>query len=714
MARPTGEKVEIEFTPGVWTDVSADVRGSRVSVKYGRTSEFSDPVVAELSLELDDLQGYYTVRNAASPYYPNVQPRKRIRWSIQSGAQVLFTGYIKGWPPRFDGRNRYVPIVAVDRMDQLARIELPLVAKAAMRSLAPTVFVPFDDEAGSTSVGTDAGESLQIGYLGAAGGALTFNTSIDGLSHLGPLASFTGPVSGGIVTGGPFVRIPSKSWTSSAAWSFAIAVRVDLSTPAAWQVLAASKANTSGVPWFQLYIDSTFNGTHALVDSQEVADSSGRLLRDGALHTIVVTYSSGTLNLYIDGALADTDTAAPASFKASDIFIGNTAGYGGGGQGANAQIGLVGWWDGTALNSTQVSTYDGAVRTGYAGEKSGDRFARILGYAGLDWTTEGSVMVGVATMGPADFAGKSAAAALREVATTEGGGAVAYVRPDGKVTFLDRTYRNPGTAFLTVDAEGDLDGDSFTPEFDEGLVVNDVTATRPGGIPRRAVDQASVTALGRSTDSIEVASATDAGALGIAQDRVARYAWPALRVPSLAIDMVTAQTANLYDTLGVIAIGGRVALVGITTTRAGAVVFPTGRLDQHVEGWSIDADADTFDLKLDVTAADAPARGIWDDPTFYGRWQPDAGSMTLQSAITSSATSLTIVTSGSSPTLSTAGGDYPQQIQIDDEVFIITSAPAGSSSPQTVNVTRGQAYTIAAAHAAGAQIRLYPSTTWTL
>lgn len=696
MARPTGEKVEIEFTAGVWTDVTADVRGSRVSVKYGRTTEFSDPAIAELSLELDDTAGNYTVRNTASAYYPNVQPRKRIRWSITAGP--LFTGYIKGWPPRFDGRNRYVPIVATDRLDLLGRIQLVSVAKTAVRSLTPAVFVPLDDAAESRSIGTDAGESLLLGYLGVAGGKVTLGQSPgDELHWLEPFASFDGHPNGTVTDGCHYVRIPAR-WIGPTSVGIACAFKLDSSTTVTDHVLFATKnpALLSAVVYagaLQVLCGGSF---------VNVAVSSD------TLHTLVVNIDGvSTMSVYLDGALVGTAAVATLG-GSSDLLLAGPDGAGRWGGKFALGLAVV-----TGFDSTRAATYDAAVRTGLAGEKSGDRFARLLGYAGLNWATEGNVMAGVATMGPADLAGKSVADALKEVATTEGGGAVAYVQPDGKVAFLDRTYRNPGSPVMTIDAEADLDGGSFAPEYDEATVVNDVTATRPGGIPQRAIDTASVASLGVTTDSFEVPAADDAAALGLAQDRIARLAWPALRVPSLAVDMLTATTAGLYTALAALAIGARVRLSGITTTRSGSVVFPLAQLDEYVEGWQIESTADSFDLVMDVTAADAPARGIWDDAT-NGRWQADAGSMTLQSTITSSGTTVTVVTGGSSPTLSTAGGDYPLQIRIDEEVLTVSSAPASGSSPQTLTVTRGQGGTIAAAHTAGAQITLYPLSTWTL
>lgn len=705
MARPTGEKVEIEFTPGVWTDVSADVRGSRVSVKYGRTSEFSDPAVAELSLELDDLAGNYTVRNAASPYYPNVVPRKRIRWSIQSGAVVLFTGYIKGWPPRFDGPQRYVPITAVDRMSILEGIELLSVAAAEVNALTPALGVYLGDAAGSSSAalaprttGLLSRTSLSIRYQGTAGGTLTFGSSIDEAPWLDTWAAFAGHPNGTITDGCPSIRIPYDE-VGPGPFAIAIAFKLDSSTSVTDHVLYASKTYAALSAVVSAGVLSVWNGAVPVT----AACSSD------VLHTLVVSFDGSSLmTVYLDGVSIGTAVAA-VGIASTDIYLAgpDQAGRWGG----RFQMGMLATF--FIATPAMVTAYDNAVRLGCTSEHSGDRVARILGYAGVNWATEGYVMAGKQLMGPAVLGGKSAAEALRDVAVTEGGGAVVYVRPDGKMAFLDRTFRNPGAPVMTIDAEGDLNGDAFQPEYDDANVVNDVTVTREGGLAQQVTDAASIAAFQRSTDSVTVYPATDVAALQLAQDRLSRNAWPALRIPKLAVDLVTATTAGLYAALANLAIGARVRLSGITTTRNGVVLFPLPSIDEYVEGWSIDSDADTFDLSMDVTAADAPARGIWDDTT-YGRWQPDPGSMTLQSSITAGATSLAVVTSGSSPTFSTTGGDYPLQIRIDEEVLTVSSAPGGSSSPQTLTVTRGQAGTIAAAHAAGAQITLYPLSTWTL
>ena len=412
--------------------------------------------------------------------------------------------------------------------------------------------------------------------------------------------------------------------------------------PPPWQVLAASKANTSGAPWFQLYIDSVQR--HPRPGRLQ---GGRRLVRAAAARRRPAPpsswpYSSGTLNLYIDGALV---TPSPPRRRRSRPATSSSATPPGVAAVRRQRPDRPRGLGGTAPRSTPPRSRPTTAPYHQLGEKSGRPVREDPQVAGLDWTTEGSVMVGVATMGPAWLLpGKSAAAPC---ARSPRPGWRRGRRPPRRARrdVLTAPTVNPGTAFRPSTPK--VTRRRLVHARVRRLVVNDVTATVPVGSCSAPWNQASVTALGRSTDSIEVASATDAGALGIAWDRIARAAWPALR-PRLAIDMVTAQTASLY-TLALIAIGGRVP-VGITTTRAGAVVFPTGAsISTSRAGRSTPTPTRSTSARRELTAGrPRAASGTTTDAA--RRWRSlDAGPMTLQSAITSSATSLNRHL-GSSPT----------------------------------------------------------------
>jgi hypothetical protein len=141
---------------------------------------------------------------------------------------------------------------------------------------------------------------------------------------------------------------------------------------------------------------------------------------------------------------------------------------------------------------------------------------------------------------------------------------------------------------------------------------------------------------------------------------------------------------------------------------------PRTREDGIIEGITYTIGQDTFRVLIDAASADNPAPFQWDGGD-YGRWQPALGAMTLNSSITSSATTVLIASSGPPITTSAVTGTYPMLVKIDEEIMQFNSAPSGSTSPQTfTGVTRGMYGSTAVAHSAGAAFSLWPASTWTL
>lgn len=76
-------KVEIGFGSAwdaaspAWTDVTAYVR--QVEIERGRSNDLDSFDIGTAYVELDNRDGRFNPTNTASPYYPNVKPRKQIR-----------------------------------------------------------------------------------------------------------------------------------------------------------------------------------------------------------------------------------------------------------------------------------------------------------------------------------------------------------------------------------------------------------------------------------------------------------------------------------------------------------------------------------------------------------------------------------------------------------------------------------------------------------
>lgn len=107
----------------IWTDVSEHVRS--VSTRRGTQRELERFEAGTATVVLDNRDGRFTPRSAASPYYPNVVPMRRIRaralW--QDTSYPILTGYIESWPVEYPaaGHDALVQVQAVDAFAVLAQ-----------------------------------------------------------------------------------------------------------------------------------------------------------------------------------------------------------------------------------------------------------------------------------------------------------------------------------------------------------------------------------------------------------------------------------------------------------------------------------------------------------------------------------------------------------------------------------------------------------------
>jgi hypothetical protein len=91
----------------VWTDISAYVwlennpGGQAIAITRGRQFELDKVQAGTLTLVLDNRDRRFDPDNAASPYYPNVIPTRRVnvRATWNSITYDLYTGYVESWVP---------------------------------------------------------------------------------------------------------------------------------------------------------------------------------------------------------------------------------------------------------------------------------------------------------------------------------------------------------------------------------------------------------------------------------------------------------------------------------------------------------------------------------------------------------------------------------------------------------------------------------------
>ncbi len=707
---PPGPGILIEFTPNVWTDVTADADDmSGFSIKFGRTSEFTAPQIGTMTGPLlNNMTGKYTPGSqvlkdgTANPNYPNVVPGKRIRY-VNTASGIRFTGYITGWPPFVDQNGTsWVALAATDRGSQLARVTLnaPLGADLLV---TPDLSWPCTDAAG-------------VNHAAEANGRQPLTPN--GISQFAPLVIYGAP---GIRGGTSLKFVPSAGnlgmtvWAPLApldftAFTIEMCVNVGSSLPA-WgrinmTVLGFDNANSTiaglvylnaGIPSFQ--------------DSTDFVNGSTSIVGGGWHHVAVSrTAAGGPVTLYVDGVVQGA-TGSSSSFTAPTILeVGEDASpntytpsrF----QGSVAYINVYT----SAVPAARIADHAAAI-SGYAGDTTDVRIARWLADAGLS-STDWDLDPGVATVGPYPQAGKDILTACQDMAVTEGGGAAAWIEPNGKFRFANRVFRENSIPVMTLDAEADLDGSTYAPSFDWLTLLNSSTVTRADDTGtalsvQTYTDMVSVAASWLISETVTSYADTDLDAFNLAQSRVAVSAYPGFRFGQVAVDFSTTTNTLLYSQLANVQIGSRLRITNLPVAQA-----PSTQVDVIVEGWTETVTPESYRVVWDTSPADNPARGVYDDPA-YGRYQCDG--QTLHTSLTNAGTTVVVDTAVGKPTFTTSAGQYPLQIMVGCEVITLGSAPGGSSSPQTfTGCTRGAAGTSKSAQASGSVVTLFPLATYAL
>jgi hypothetical protein len=160
-----GIALEIEFTAGVWTDVSALT--GRAIIRRGRDSQFTDIQPGTLTFTLDNPDGAFTPDNPLSAYYPNLVEGKRVRVRATKSATTYtrFLGKISSIVPTFPTTvsQAATTITAKDALGQLQDMQLQRALDMMVLSHNPTAFYPLDEPSGSTRSSSTAPRPLALG-----------------------------------------------------------------------------------------------------------------------------------------------------------------------------------------------------------------------------------------------------------------------------------------------------------------------------------------------------------------------------------------------------------------------------------------------------------------------------------------------------------------------------------------------------------------------
>jgi hypothetical protein len=549
-------------------------------------------------------------------------------------------------------------------------------------TLAPHAYWTWEDPSGSSQVSSDTGGPPMIGDPSR----LPQFASDSSLACSAPLPQLGNAAVRGIV--------PAYAGNGSLIVRFLLIAGATIGSPPAtgWPLVRVSVAGGTA-----FNLDLRIYSGYGL--GIQGGNASGDVFNSGSFNFGV---AAGT-QLYVSLELRPSGgnvnwalvTVAPGAFTG-----GQATGSYAGSIGRATQVlvhsgALTDWVTGhLTVQSDWASMFDlGQPLGAWSGELAGKRFQRLCGENGYDARVLGAPGA-TAAMGPQPIA--PLGTLLSELQAADGG--LLFEPRDsfsaGYRTLASMLNQDPA---LTIDyAAGQIPSPPQASDDDMTPLVNDWTVSGPDGSSAR------VTLDDGTPKSISIAGS-------YADTAAANVASPG-QLPDVGGRLLARSTASgpRYP-----AIPAHLGLLGTADAAAAAAVLPGDVVKMASMPPEVSPSADVRQVVTGAEEQCGPGRSIsWNavaasaydvavlDDLVLGRMEGD--SITLHAGITAGATTAQVDVSG--PLITTTGGDFPVDVNIDGEQVTVTAC-SGSSSPQTLTITRGAT---ARAHSAGA-----PLTLWT-
>lgn len=618
MGIPT-TKVEIAFTTQpedpspVYVDVTSSVRlPVGISITRGRQDQYETVQAARLSLTLMNPDGRFTPGNVSSVYYPNVKKGRRIRVSETWGGTtyIRFTGFIDEWPVTWADASTVMADVQITATSRIARLgrgkTLPSIIEVEYLRDSPDAYYTLGEDTGSLQAGNTSAvvqTPLVVTPFGGGSNAnLTFG-SAPGPSTASLTAALFTRVS---ATAGAYAAVyPLQGFNPGSDPS--ILLEAFFLTNQTQEMGIAQVDDTSSV-----YLALGTSATGKLTAKYQGSGvsytiTSSATVSDGVWHHAAVRQDTGggttTATLFLDGVSAGTATISSSQLSMPRLLAGggvfNSAFAG--------NLAHVSAYSGTAVTDARIQQHYLAGSTGFSGESSGNRVYRLAIYAGVldnDIDFETGLSTSIAAQ---DTAGQQPITLMQDVVATEGG--VLFDAGDGLLTFHGRSHRYNAATALTLSVANRELMPGLEPRLDDQDLVNDVSASRTGGVAARVVDTASVAEYGTYREDISLLTTSDNEVFDAASWKVYTASTPQVRVPTCEVELSLLSSAQI-TTLLQREIGDRITLSGLP------VQAPAPSMDFFIEGWT-ETVAD-FTYRISFNLSSASLSGVWqlDSPTY--------------------------------------------------------------------------------------------------
>lgn len=715
-----GAELEIEFTPGVWTDVSAYVR-TPVTLSFGIENWDDDGNPGTIdSLTLENYDGRFTPDNPLSPYWPNVLEGVRCRFTINHAATDYPRGwfYIKSWGVNTSERSALstVTIAAADRLGNLSRrtMDSDLVERYRYTTATQTPNATWMNAWPMITSGRPR-KPASVGYPerqpavvldpanGRGGAAYVDPTplAVEGAIELTPNTNL-----------GPVLLLPTQATPSNPTRSFTFWFKLTTNSEAPiddFAVLAAGWS-ASNQCVFRLAVSNTGVGSGQQLEVHWNIDpvtgvatgiTIDPAVNDGAWHSVYVQdYTAGVNSaIFYDSNTGGAD-ASIYTFLLTDVTNFVIGGY------VSPASQRVLKPRSVPMTAAGIMCSDGkasALEKYARGDATSFANTRFLNdyrnWAGFTGAYTGTT--GVRNVILTSSIGRSITDAAQELARTVAG--LLWVRyADDTVELIAGENMRPTAVTLTLNVGAD---DDIEPGqlWRRGALENPTrqTVSSPAG-DGTYIDGTAELKERRDGSEVQAATATQADSRALAAWYVRRG--NRLRLAQFSIDVTTAVQDLWTFVLTQLKPGVRIRVTGLDSAQIGYTYR-----DVHVIGWEetwdeLEGGEQACRITLNTVPADTPGEVVFDNTT-QGRFDFDLTAAT-GSALTSTGTSLVITSTG--PALTTSAGEYPLYLNLDGETVQVTAAPASGSSPQTVTIVRGQLSTVARAHTAGYNVQIYP------
>jgi hypothetical protein len=399
-------------------------------------------------------------------------------------------------------------------------------------------------------------------------------------------------------------------------------------------------------------------------------------------------------------------------------------------------------WNATPANGRppDALTHYHAGTTGFAGESTDVRVARLARYVKIPSPTTSlsstsfnkvppytpatlgqvqtyvpattpwlNLLPGAHSVSTQSISGRAVLDVMREAARTEG--MPLFANRSGYLSMQASTIRQNTSPAWSVDA---LDLDPATAQADDfAYLTNQMTITpnasaavtvigAAGSAGQLSQAKYDVYDGSQATASLNSVEAQSLG-LGIIQVR----ADPAPRLAPLAVEAAGTSALPAYGNAWYDAVLATDISTPIRVTNAPADLGG-GNYDVLVEGWTETIVAGQQLLAFNVSAIQGPTYQL--DDAVLGHIDTD-GSTLAGSTLNTTALSFQVATTNAgSPLWTTAGADFPFDINIGGEQITI-SGISGSSSPQTFTASARSVNGVVASHTVGSAVSLWQPLT---